>query len=81
MFIFEKDIKQFYQIHVTIPVPSYSIIPSNPFYYLNLLNLNNWIVGFTTAEDSFSLRDVIINNDACFQLKQRLHNNSFELIN
>ena len=43
--------------------------------YLNLEFFRNWVVGFTNAEGSFFIK---INNDGCFQLKQRIHVQLFE---
>lgn len=50
-------------------------LPDNPLDYVNLPFFKNWIVGFTMSEGSFFIKK---NNDACFQLKQRLHVKLFE---
>ena len=77
MYLFENDIKKFDQIPKIVNVPSFSLLPSNHLDYLNLPFFKNWVVGFTTAEGSFLIK---ANNDACFQLKQRVHINLFESI-
>lgn len=45
--------------------------------YMKLKYFNNWIVGFTIAEGSFLVKN---NNDACFQLRQRVDINLFEAL-
>jgi hypothetical protein len=52
-------------------------LPANPIDYVNLPFFKNWIVGFTISEGSFFVKG---NNDACFQLKQRLHVILFDAI-
>lgn len=46
-----------------------------PLDYKNLPFFKNWLVGFTVAEGSFFIKG---NNDACYQLKQRIHVQLFE---
>ena len=52
-----------------------SALPKNAEGYANLRFFKSWIVGFTCAEGSFLLKS---NNDACFQLKQKIHLLLFE---
>ena len=44
-------------------------------YYLNLEFFRNWFIGFTNAEGYFFIK---INNEGCFQIKQRIHIQLFE---
>lgn len=52
-------------------------LPSTPEGYVNLHFFKNWIVGFTMSEGSFFIKN---NNDACYQLRQRLHILLFDAI-
>ena len=58
-------------------IPEVFKLPKTPNDYTSLHYFKNWIVGFTNAEGSFFIK---INNDGCFQLKQRIHINLFEAI-
>lgn len=77
MFILKKDIKMF----VTLSeqgkekIPTIYELPKTPLDYTKLLFFKNWMVGFTMSEGSFFVKN---NNDACFQLKQKIHTNLFE---
>lgn len=78
MFIFKNDIKLFDKL--TKDVPTIFKLPNIPNGYLaegQLAFFNNWLVGFTNAEGSFLIKN---NNDACFQLKQRIHLDLFEAL-
>ena len=75
MFIFKNDIKLFDKL--TKDVPTIFKLPNIPNGYLKLAFFNNWLVGFTNAEGSFLFKN---NNDACFQLKQRIHLELFEAL-
>lgn len=66
--------KKMYSTISNIP-PVLFKLPDNPLGYINLPFFKNWIVGFTMSEGSFLKKK---NNDACFQLKQRLHVKLFE---
>lgn len=50
-------------------------LPSTALGYVDLPFFKNWIVGFTASEGSFLIK---INNDGCFQLRQRVHTLLFE---
>lgn len=73
LFILQNNLKLFSDIPAV--VPSMFSLPSTASDYTNLPFFNNWIVGFTNAEGSFLVK---INNDACFQLRQRIHVLLFE---
>lgn len=77
MFIFKQDIKHFKIISKLNKedIPVLYETPKKAHDYLKLLFFNNWLVGFTTAEGSFFIKS---NNDGCFQLKQRIHEELFE---
>lgn len=74
MFIFKKDIKIYDQIPKNKEIPTIYSLPLTAKDYINLAFFTNWLVGFTNAEGSFLMK---INNDGCFQLKQRIHNDLF----
>lgn len=75
MYILMNDIKNYDLIADINNIPSIFEIPENPFDYTLLHFFRNWIVGFTASEGSFFIK---MNNDGCFQLKQRVHYNLFE---
>lgn len=75
IYILENDILFFKDIPDNIP--SCYKLPINKEEYLELKFFNNWIVGFTISEGSFLIKK---NKDACFQLRQRTHENIFEAI-
>jgi hypothetical protein len=55
-------------------------LPQTSVGYLNLFFFLNWISGFVAAEGSFFIKS---NNDGCFQIKQRIHDNllsAFKLV-
>jgi len=56
-------------------IPLVFEIPNKPDNYIILYFFKNWIIGFTCAEGSFFIK---ANNEGCFQLKQRIHNDLFE---
>jgi hypothetical protein len=71
--IMEDDIKLFSEIPET--PKTVNDLPINPEGYLELSYFKNWLVGFTLAEGSFFMK---INNDGCFQIKQRIQTDLFE---
>ena len=77
MQIFEQDIKYFDIISKLNKeeILVQSKLPNKALDYINLQFFNNWVVVFTTAEGSFFIK---VNNDGCFQLKQRIHLELFE---
>ena len=75
MYILMNDIKDYDLIGDINNIPAIFEIPKNPFDYTLLHFFKNWIVGFTCSEGSFFIK---MNNDSCFQLKQRVHSNLFE---
>ena len=75
MFILKNDIKVFEKISNKQDIPTIFKLPETPSDYVKLSFFKNWIVGFTVSEGSFFVKS---NNDGCFQLKQRLHENLFE---
>ena len=75
MYILKKDIKTYKQIPNKQDIPIIFKLPEIPLDYTKLFFFRNWVVGFTVSEGSFFVKN---NNDACFQLKQRLHENLFE---
>ena len=91
MFIFKNDIKLYDQLlnfsalslseHACpsskegIPTLAKFELPNTPYDYLKLAFFKNWLVGFTNAEGSFFIK---MNNDGCFQLKQKIHYQLFE---
>ena len=50
-------------------------LPKTPLDYVSLPFFTYWLVGFTISEGSFFIKS---NNDASFQLKQRVHITLFE---
>lgn len=70
-----KDIKLFEKIPENPEV--LFELPKTAEEYIKLFFFKNWLVGFTLSEGSFFIKN---NNDACFQLKQRLHLELFEAI-
>jgi hypothetical protein len=74
LFILKNNIRNYTDI-INKEIPKTFDIPKQSKDYVNLEFFRNWIVGFTMAEGSFFIK---ANNDACFQLKQRLHTNLFE---
>ncbi len=75
MYILKNDIKNYNLIADIKNIPAIFEIPKNPVDYTLLHFFKNWIVGFTCSEGSFFIK---MNNDGCFQLKQRIHSNLFE---
>jgi hypothetical protein len=75
MFIFKSDLKLFSLIPNINKIDTNFNLPTKAEDYLKLAFFNNWLVGFTNAEGSFLIKS---NNDACFQLKQRIHVELFE---
>jgi LAGLIDADG endonuclease len=73
IYILENDIKMYAEIPSVIP--DLFPLPETALNYTNLPFFKNWIVGFTIAEGSFLIKS---NKDACFQLRQRIHNTLFE---
>ena len=75
MFILKNEIKHYNQISQIKEIPTIFELPKTALEYLSLAFFKNWLVGFTNAEGSFCIKK---NNDACFQLKQRIHVHLFE---
>ena len=76
MFIFKNDIKLFDKLpNSGLEITTNFELPNTASGYLMLAFFNNWVVGFTNAEGSFLIKQ---NNDACFQIKQRIHLKLFE---
>ena len=75
MLIMSENIKLFESIPSKNNIPYVFKNPSNPVEYTKLVFFSDWVVGFTMAEGSFFIKS---NNDGCFQLKQRLHENLFQ---
>lgn len=75
MFIFKNDTKVYDNIPAIIEIPTLFKLPKTALDYVNLTFFKNWVIGFTIAEGSFFVK---INNDGCFQLKQRVHVQLFE---
>ena len=77
MLIIKNDLKLFNQISNYNKVPTIFELPKTASEYLSLAFFKNWLVGFTNAEGSFCIKK---NNDASFQLKQRIHLQLFEAL-
>jgi len=75
LFIFKNDTKFYDQIPDIKELPTFVLLPKTASNYIELAFFKNWIVGFTMAEGSFFVN---INNEGCFQLKQRVHIQLFE---
>lgn len=75
IYIFKNDIKLYDQVSNIKEIPTEFKLPITPSNYLELAFFKNWLVGFTNAEGSFFMK---INNDGCFQIKQRIHYQLFE---
>lgn len=75
MFILKNDLKLYNQIAHYKEIPTIFKLPKTALDYLSLAFFKNWLVGFTNAEGSFCIKK---NNDASFQLKQRIHDQLFE---
>lgn len=75
MLIMGESIKLFENIPSENNIPNVFKYPNSPVEYTKLEFFSNWVVGFTMAEGSFFIKS---NNDGCFQLKQRLHENLFQ---
>lgn len=75
MQILKQDIKMFSNIPSLDVIPCVFKHPVTPIDYTKLSFFLNWIVGFVMAEGSFLTK---MNNDGCFQLKQKMHNSLFE---
>ena len=78
MYIFSTGLTRFEDMPSAIPTSP--LLPSMPAIAASFLELPffmYWIVGFTIAEGSFLVK---ANNDACFQLNQRLHSTLFEAL-
>lgn len=80
MYIIENELKYFDEILRTNKKEMLGkfVIPKSSSNIINLNFFKNWLVGFTNAEGSFCIKK---NNDACFQLKQRIHIELFEALN
>ena len=74
-YIFEKDIKFYNDIAHNKSIPIVNKIPKTALDFTLLPFFKNWITGFTNSEGSFFIK---CNNDACFQLKQKLNTSLFE---
>lgn len=78
MYIFSTGLTRFDEMPSTIPTsPLLPSMPTIAAAFLELPFFMYWIVGFTIAEGSFLVK---ANNDACFQLNQRLHSTLFEAL-
>ena len=77
MFILKNDLKLYDQIAHYKEIPTIFKLPKTALDYLSLAFFKNWLVGFTNAEGSFCIKK---NNDASFQLKQRIHLQLFEAL-
>lgn len=75
MLIMSENIKLFESIPSESNIPNVLKYPNSPVEYTKLVFFSNWVVGFTMAEGSFFIKN---NNDGCFQLKQRLHEDLFQ---
>jgi len=75
MYIFKENVKLYSLIENRKDIPVVFIQPKTAVGYINLPFFKNWVVGFVLAEGSFFMK---INNDGCFQIKQRIHINMFE---
>ena len=75
MYILNNNIVNFDMIPANKDIVSIFELPSTAQGYTHLHFFKNWIVGFTMSQGSFFFKN---NNDACFQLKQRVHINLFE---
>lgn len=87
MLILKQDIKIFDEIPTAVwnkkneeclavgTIPSLFELPKTAEDYAKLGFFKHWIVGFVCAEGSFFIK---INNDGCFQIKQRIHVLLFE---
>lgn len=75
MNIMKQDIKLYDNITNEKDIVCVFNLPNTALGYTNLPFFNDWIVGFTMAEGSFLVKK---NDDACFQLKQRIDTNLFE---
>lgn len=75
MFILKNEKKVYEDIPNIEKILTLFQLPETGLDYLNLPFFKNWLVGFTLAEGSFLIKT---NNDACFQLKQRIHIQLFE---
>lgn len=77
--IFKENIKLYDLIPIkksTIDqINKLTILGKTALDYTNLPYFKNWIVGFTLADGSFFMK---INNDGCYQLKQKIHTSLFE---
>ena len=74
MFILKNDIKLYSEI--PLKVDNIFELPKDAKSYTLLHFLENWIVGFTCSEGSFFIKT---NNEGCFQLKQKIHTDLFEV--
>lgn len=71
MFVFFCKLTKFDTIPPILPLYTWlPMLPSTALGYLDLPFFLFWIVGLTASEGSFLVKG---NNDACFQLKQRIH--------
>ena len=75
MYILNNNVVYFDMIPTKKDIVSIFELPNTAQAYTYLHFFKNWIVGFTMSEGSFLVKK---NNDACFQLKQRVHVNLFE---
>ena len=77
IYILNNDIKMYNEIPKYCDIPDVFNVPKDHLDYTHLHFFKNWIIGFTCAEGSFFIKS---NNDACFQVKQRLHTDLFEAL-
>lgn len=77
IFILQQNVKMFDTISNVNNIPIVYLLPPTSEDYINLTFFKNWIVGFTVAEGSFLIKN---NNEACYQLKQQIHENLFKAI-
>lgn len=75
IYILKNDIKFYSLIPKKEDIPSTLELPQKSVDFVKLAFFKNWIVGFTMSEGSFCVK---LNNDGCFQLKQRVHDILFE---
>ena len=75
MYILKHDIKLYNDVKDKKDIACVMELPKTPQEYAELPFFKNWIVGFSMSDGSFFIKS---NNDACFQLKQKLHVNLFE---
>jgi len=72
VYILKNDLKLYYEIPKSINI-IYDV-PRSGLEYTNLFFFRNWIVGFTTIEGVFTIKN---NQDYFFVFKQKLHFNLY----